>query len=569
MAADKRLATISGHLQPRLSHGEKYRQSLLDNLRQHGILDVELSGPPSCYEVEYQSLFTLDALIFIVELVRHFDSNVEQMLRYRSIRKLTLLDSGELPFFQPQSVEVRDKTWRVAPVPSRLQCRAVDVGDISPADTEMFMTALNSPACGIQTDLDDGHCPSWSNQLRGLYNIYQFVRGNLTGVPVMSDAPVIMFRPRAWNMFEFNMMAGGKVVPGPLFDFGLHMFHNSKIMIKDGNGPFFYLPKLEGSNEVKLWNDIFVWTQQRLGLPQGSIKASVLIESIFCSFELDQILFELRHHSAGLNCGMWDYSASLISNFGHRADFILPDRKKYVSMDKQYLKSYMQLVIKTCHARGCHATGGMAPVVLPKDNPHLRQQITDKVCRAKLNEIKAGADGFLVFDPDLVQPLIQMWKTEVNSKNQLHVSRSELMVSRNDLLQLPRGGFTLQGLQDNITVGILFIDAWLRGQGVFVLNGAVEDSATAEISRSQIWQAIRHRCKLEGDGLIVTKALVCGEIKRITDELVSQKSYNSVDTERLTMSAKILEELVLKRDFPQFITTYLYEHQAFRNSVQL
>lgn len=569
MAADKRLATISGHLQPRLSHGEKYRQSLLDNLRQHGILDVEFSGPPSCYEVEYQSLLTLDALIFIVELVRHFDSNVEQMLRYRSIRKLTLLDSGELPFFQPQSVEVRDKTWRVALVPSRLQCRAVDIGDISPADTEMFMKALNSPACGIQTDLDDGHCPSWSNQLRGLYNIYQFVRGNLRGVPVMSDAPVIMFRPRAWNMFEFNMMVGGKVVPGPLFDFGLHMFHNSKLMMKDGNGPFFYLPKLEGSNEVKLWNDIFVWTQQRLGLPQGSIKASVLIESIFCSFELDQILFELRHHSAGLNCGMWDYSASLISNFGHRADFILPDRKKYVSMDKQYLKSYMQLVIKTCHARGCHATGGMAPVVLPTDNPHLRQQITDKVCRAKLNEIKAGADGFLVFDPDLVQPLIQMWKTEVNSKNQLHVSRSELMVSRNDLLQLPRGGFTLQGLQDNIIVGILFIDAWLKGQGVFVLNGAVEDSATAEISRSQIWQAIRHRCKLEGDGLIVTKALVCGEIKRIADELVSQKAYNSVDTERLTMSAKILEELVLKRDFPQFITTYLYEHQAFRDSVQL
>lgn len=568
MAADKRISAISGHLQPSLSLGEKYRQSLLVNLRQHGILDVELSGPPSCYEVEYQTLLTPHAIIFIVELVRQFDSNVEQMLRYRSIRKLTLNDSGELPFFQPQSVQVRDKTWRVSPVPPRLQCRAVDLGDISPADTEMFTKALNSPACGIQTDLDDGHCPSWSNQLRGLYNIFQFVHGNLRGVPVMSDAPVIMFRPRAWNMFEFNMMVGGKVVPGPLFDFGLHMFHNSKLLMKDGNGPFFYLPELEGSNEVKLWNDIFVWTQQKLGLPQGSIKASVLIESIFCSFELDQILYELQHHSAGLNCGMWDYSASLVSNFGHRADFILPDRKKYVSMDKQYLKSYMQLVIKACHARGCHATGGMAPVVLPKDNPQLREQITRKVCRAKLNEIKAGADGFLVFDPDLVQPLIQMWNTEVNSKNQLHESRSDVFVSRNDLLQLPRGGFTLQGLQDNITVGILFIDAWLRGQGVFVLKGAVEDSATAEISRSQIWQAIRHRCKLEGDGLIVTKALVCGQIKRITDELISQKAHNSVDAERLATSAKVLGELVLKRDFPQFITTYLYELQAFRNRMQ-
>ncbi|KAL9973992.1 hypothetical protein ACROYT_G020519 [Oculina patagonica] len=568
MAANRRLSAVSGHLHPSLSHGERYRRYLVDDLRKRGVNDVELFGPPSCYEVEYQTLLTPEALNFVVELVRQFDNNVEQMIRYRTIRKLHLNDTGELPYFQPQSAEVRDKTWKVLPVPPRLQCRAVDLGDISPANTELFMKALNSSACGIQTDLDDGHCPSWSNQLRGLYNIYQFVHGNMRGVPAMSDAPVIMFRPRAWNMLEFNMMVGGRVVPGPLFDFGLHMFHNSKLMMKEGNGPFFYLPKLEGSNEVKLWNEVFIWTQQRLGLPQGSIKASVLIESIFCSFELDQILYELRQHSAGLNCGMWDYSASLVSNFGHRPDFILPDRKKYVSMDKQYLKSYMDLVIKTCHARGCHATGGMAPVVLPKNNPQLRQQITGNVCRAKLKEIKAGADGVLVFDPHLVQPLIQMWNSEVNSKNQLHVSRSDVFVSRKDLLQLPQGGFTLQGLQNNITVGILFIDAWLRGEGVFVLNGAVEDSATAEISRSQVWQAIRHQCRLEGDGRTATRALVCDEIQRITDALVREKAQNAVDAERLSVSAQILEELVLKRDFPQFITTYLYEHHKFRKTVQ-
>lgn len=567
MAANKRLSALSGHLLPSLSYGEKCGRLLLDGLHKLGVSDVETSDPPSCYEVEYQTLLTPEAVKFVAELVRQFDKNVDKILRHRTVRKLHLINTGELPVFQPQSPEVQDKSWQVSPVPHRLQCRTVDLGDISPANTELFTKALISSACGIQVDLDDGHCPSWSNQLRGLYNIYQFVHGNMRGVPAMSKAPVIMFRPRAWNMLECNMMVGGRVVPGPLFDFGLHMFHNSKLMIKEGNGPFFYLPKLEGSNEVKLWNDIFIWTQQRLGLPLGSIKACVLIESIFCSFELDQILYELRHHSAGLNCGMWDYSASLVSNFGERPDFILPDRKKYVSMDKQYLKSYMDLVIKTCHSRGCHATGGMAPAVLPRDNPQRRQQIIGNVCRAKLKEIQAGADGFLVFDPDLVPALLQMWKSHVNSKNQLHVSRSDVCVSRKDLLQLPQGGFTLQGLQNNITVGILFIDAWFRGEGVFVLNGAVEDSATAEISRSQIWQAIRHRCQLEGDGRIVTRELVCDEIKRIASELVREKAESSLDAERLSTSAQILKELVLKREFPQFITTYLYEHYNFRNTV--
>lgn len=567
MAANKRLAVLSGHLQATSSYGAKCQRFLLDGLQKLGVGDVEVSHPPSSYEVEYQTLLTPEAVKFVVELVGQFDKSVDQMLRQRSVRKLQLSGSGELPFFQPKSLEVQDKTWQVSPVPQRLQCRAVDLGDISPANTELFKKALNSPACGIQTDLDDGHCPSWSNQLRGLYNIYQFVHGTMTGVPSMSNAPLTMFRPRAWNMMEFNMMVGGRVIPGPLFDFGLHMFHNSKLLMEDGNGPFFYLPKLEGSNEVKLWSDVFVWTEQKLGLPVGSIKACVLIESIYCSFELDQMLYELRQHCAGLNCGMWDYSASFVSNFGERPDFILPDRKKYVSMDKQYLRSYMDLVIKTCHARGCHATGGMVPVVLPRDNPQRCQEITENVRRAKLAEIKAGADGFLVFDPDLVQPLLQMWHSQVRSPNQLHVSRSEVCVSRKNLLRLPQGGFTLQGLHNNITVGILFIDAWLRGEGVFVLNGAVEDSATAEISRSQIWQAIRHKCQLEGDGRTVTRELVCDEVRRITTEIIHEKAQNSMDSERLWASAQILEDLVLKRDFPQFITTYLYEHHKFRNTV--
>ncbi|XP_068719054.1 malate synthase-like isoform X1 [Montipora capricornis] len=567
MAASKRLSTVSGHLQPiSMYRSEKCCRLLLDGLNELGVVDVEVSNPPTCYEMEFQTVLTPKAMKFVAELVKEFNENMDQMLKQRSRRKLHLSSSGELPFFQPQSPEVQDKAWQVSPVPQRLQCRIVDLGDISPANTELFIKALNSSACGIQTDLDDGHCPSWSNQLHGLYNVYQFVHGNMRGVPPMSSAPVIMFRPRAWNMQELNVMVGGSIIPGPLFDFGLHMFHNSKLMMEEMNGPFFYLPKLEGSSEVKLWSDIFIWTEQKLGLPLGSIKACVLIENIFCSFELDQILYELRHHCAGLNCGMWDYSASFVSKFGERKDFILPDRKKYVSMDMKYLKSNMDLVIKTCHARGCHATGGMAPVVLPCDSPQCKQNIIKSVSRSKLREIQAGVDGFLVFDPNLVRPLLQMWKSHVNLPNQLHISRADVCVSRKELLQLPQGGFTLQGLHNNLTVGILFIDAWFRGEGLFVLNGAVEDSATAEISRSQVWQAIRHRCQLEGDGRTVSRELVCEEIQRIASELICKKAKRKEDAERLLSSAQILEELVLKRDFPPFFTTFLYEHYKMRNT---
>lgn len=568
MAATKRLSNTLSHLQSFSSDGwEKCRRQLLDGLNELGVTDIKVSYPPSCYEVEFQTILTPNAVKFVAELVREFNRNVDEMLKQRTRRKMDLNSSGELPSFLTHSPEVQDETWKVSPVPQRLQCRTVDLGDISPANTELFKRALKSSACGIQTDFDDGHCPSWSNQLLGLYNIYQFVHGKMTGVPLISSAPVIMLRPRAWNMPELNLMVDGRVIPGPLFDFGLHMFHNSKVMMKDRNGPFFYLPKLEGSNEVKLWNDIFIWTEQKLGLPFGSIKACVLIESILCSFELDQILFELRHHSAGLNCGMWDYSASFVSNFGDRTDFILPDRKKYVSMDKQYLKSYMDLVIKTCHARGCHATGGMAPVVLPQGSSQRQQSIIQSVCQAKLKEIQAGVDGVLVFDPNLVKPLQQLWNSYVYLPHQLHVSRSDVCVSRQDLLQLPQGGFTLEGLQYNIVVGILFIDAWFRGEGLFVLNGAVEDSATAEISRSQVWQAIRHRCQLEGDGRTVTKELFAKEVKRITSELVRKRAKNRADANRFGTSAQIFGELVLKRDFPQFITTFLYDHDKFKSTV--
>ncbi|KXJ28476.1 uncharacterized protein LOC110247968 isoform X2 [Exaiptasia diaphana] len=557
MAAKGRLGKLSGHLKNSYTKREQPSISLLSNKGDEG---VEISSSPVHLNDEYHTLLTHEAVQFVASLVRRFDNQVSEMLNQRQLKKLHFKKTNELPDFLDTTTTHR--FWQISPIPQRLRDRRIDLGDITPANTELFKRALNSSACGIQTDLDDGHCPTWSNQLKGLYNIYQFVHGHMSGVPTIANAPLMILRPRAWNMLEHNVMIDGKVIPGPLFDFGLHIFHNGRKMLEGGDGPFLYLSKLESHLEVRLWNDIFTWAEEQLGMPFGSIKACILIESILASFELEQILFEIRDHCAGINCGMWDYSASFINTFGHRKEFILPDRKKYVSMDKQYLKSYLELVIKTCHAHGCHATGGMVPVILPQNDQHKCHQIIQNVCRVKLKEIQAGADGFLVFDLDLIPPLQQMWKQSVPSVNQLHVLRKDVNVLAKDLLTLPKGGFTLDGLCSNISVGILFIQAWLQGKGSFILNGCVEDSATAEISRSQIWQAVRHQCVLEDDSRKVTRALVGDLIHRITGELTSQ-SKSDVEKEQIKVSSQLLEELVFSREFPLFITTYLYENHIF------
>ncbi|KAK3697107.1 hypothetical protein QZH41_016920, partial [Actinostola sp. cb2023] len=491
---------------------------------------MELSGPPLHMDREYQTLLTPQAVTFVVNLVKHFDYQVSE------------------------------------------------------------------------TDLDDGHCPTWGNQLRGLYNVHQFVHGNMPGVPNMSNAPLVILRPRAWNMLEHNMMVDGKVIPGALFDFGLHIFHNGRKMLEQGDGPFLYLPKLESHLEVRLWNDVFSWAEEHLGLPFGCIKACVLIESILASFELEQILFEIRDHCAGLNCGMWDYSASFVNTFGHRNDFILPDRKKYVSMDKQYLKSYLELVIKTCHAHGCHATGGMVPIVLPHSDPQKSQQIIQNVYRAESfqasrpypdfqqcialyycnNLIMCLQIGFLIHlwyfeDVEANHPIRQpasCTETRCTSECQRPFDFTTGTSTRVVFIQVGNlryrvtvtGGFTLDGLRNNITVGILFIQSWLKGDGSFILNGCVEDSATAEISRSQIWQAIRHQCVLENDGRKVTRALVSNQVQTLVAQLTNTKAKSPAERQQLQLAAQLLQELVLARDFPQFITTYLYENHVFIRS---
>ncbi|XP_020390325.1 malate synthase-like [Rhincodon typus] len=530
------------------------------------ITGVELEPPPPSLKVEFQTLLTPEAIQFLAELVSTFDADVDEILRLRINTKLELDRRGGLPEFLPHTSHIRkDESWRVEPVPRRLQNRHIDLGDVSPANTEHFTKALCSNAQGIQTDFDDGHCPTYFNQIQGLFNVYKAVHNQIADVPPISKAPILMLRPRAWNMVEHNMLVNGKEVPGPLFDFGLLMYHNGQILFENECGPFFYLSKVESHLEAKLWNNIFVWVQKKLGLPIGSIKATVLIESILATFEMEEILYELRAHSAGLNCGIWDYSASFVNKFGCRQEFLLPDRSKYVNMEKQFLKSYMDLLVKTCHKRGALATGGMAALLLPQDKGSLAyQRVTAIVTRLKLLEINAGVDGFMVYDMDLIEPMTKLFLEHTKGHNQLHILRKDVDVTAGDLLTMPSGGVTLHGLKYNIGVGILFIEAWLRGQGHFYFRGQVEDSATAEISRSQVWQWIRHGVKLEDDNRVVTRNLVHMLVKELGPDLQEVLGcYTDSCKRRLTVASEMFLEIVQKRDFPEFLTTYLNLEHTF------
>ncbi|KAJ0049796.1 hypothetical protein NL108_003563, partial [Boleophthalmus pectinirostris] len=450
------------------------------------------------------------------------------VLCLRMSTKARLDQTGELPGFRQDTAHIRSNPdWTVLPVPVRLQKRHVDIGDLAPCDSQRFIQALQSPAQGIQVDFDDGNCPTFHNQIKGIHNVWKAVHNQFPSVPHISKAPVLMLRPRAWNMVEHNMMVEGKQVPGALFDFGLLMFHCGKTLFENRSGPFFYLSKVESFMEARLWNKIFLWTQHMLGLPVGTIKATVLIENVLAAFEMEEILYELREHSAGLNCGIWDYSASFVNKFGHRRAFLLPDRSKYVNMEKRFLRSYMDLLVQTCHRRGALATGGMAALLLPHNtNSQAHHTVLATVTRLKLLEIKAGVDGFMVYDLNLIKPMQKLFEVHTDSENQLQQLREDFVVTPTDLLSMPSGGVTLNGLRYNIAVGVLFINAWLSGKGHFFYRGQVEDSATAEISRSQVWQWIRHQTRLEDDGQVVNRQMVVALVTMVTTELSIHCSSN-------------------------------------------
>ncbi|MFZ5444664.1 MAG: malate synthase A [Myxococcota bacterium] len=422
---------------------------------------------------------------FLLELERRFGERRRELLERRKNRRG--FD------FLPETASVRAGEWRIAPVPEVLLDRRVEI--TGPTDAKMVINALNSGANVFMADCEDSLAPSWENEIGGQEALYRAVRRTLTftspegkAYKLNEKTALLFVRPRGWHLEEAHVKVDGRPMSGGLFDFGVFFFHNAKEQLARGAGPFFYLPKLESHLEARLWNDVFVFAQDTLGLKRGTIKATVLIETLPAAFEMDEILYELREHSAGLNCGRWDYIFSFIKK---QPDQLLPDRSQ-LTMDKGFLRAYVQKLIQTCHRRGAHAMGGMAAQIPIKDDPAANEAALARVRADKEREVRDGHDGTWVAHPGLVPVAKAVFDAGMKGPNQLHVLRQDVSIGREDLLRVPEGNNTDDGLRHNVRVGVRYLEAWLRGQGCVPLYNLMEDAATAEISRAQVWQQVRH-----------------------------------------------------------------------------
>ena len=436
-------------------------------------------------------------------LVREFDPVREQLLQRRTARQREI-DAGHMPDFLPETAGIRAADWTIAPLPSDLHDRRVEI--TGPSDRKMIINALNSGAKVFMADFEDSLSPTWDNIVQGQINLRDAVARTISFTSPegkdyrLSDKPsTLMVRPRGWHLVEKHTLLDGKPIPASLFDFGLYFFHNARTLLESSSGPYFYLPKIESHLEARLWNSVFLKAQDLLGVPHGSIKATVLIETILAAFEMDEVLYELREHSAGLNCGRWDYIFSCIKKFRNLPDFIYPDRAQ-VTMTTHFLRSYSLLAIKTCHRREAHAMGGMSAYIPVKNQPAENERAMAQVRADKLREATDGHDGTWVAHPGLVSVATEVFDKHMPAPNQIARSRADVNVEGSDLLAVPEGSITEAGLRPNISVGLQYIAAWLAGSGAVPINNLMEDAATAEISRSQIWQWIRHPRGVLQDG---------------------------------------------------------------------
>src|SRR5882757_6565545 len=467
-------------------------------------------------------ILTPEALNFIVDLERRFGPRRRELLAAR-VERQAKFDAGARPDFLPETAEIRKDDWKVAPLPADLLDRRVEI--TGPVDRKMVINALNSGASVYMADFEDANTPTWSNLIEGHINLRDAVRRTITYTDPTSGkdyklnpkTAVLLVRPRGWHLREKHVLVDGRPMSGSLFDFGLYFFHNAKELLARSSGPYFYLPKIESRCEARLWNDVFVEAQDALGVPQKSIKATVLIETILATFEMDEILWELKDHSAGLNCGRWDYIFSFIKKFAEQEWSVLPDRGT-VGMTAHFLRCYSQLLIKTCHRREVHAMGGMAAQIPIKNNPAANDEAMGRVRADKKREADDGHDGTWVAHPGLVPIAKAEFDAVMKEANQIARKRQDVHVSASDLIQMPEGTKTEAGLRQNVAVGIGYVEAWLRGIGCVPLFNLMEDAATAEISRAQIWQWVRHGQKLD-DGRLITKDLVRQIVREENDKV--------------------------------------------------
>ncbi|MEO1259809.1 MAG: malate synthase A [Bacteroidota bacterium] len=509
----------------------------------------------------FETVLTAGALEFLKSLHLQFNHRRKELLKNRADRQAAL-DQGTMPDFLPATKNVREGDWEVAPLPTDLLDRRVEI--TGPVERKMIINALNSGAKVFMADFEDSNTPNWENTMQGQINLRDAIDRTIDYThptkgkyyQLNETTATLMVRPRGWHLEEKHLTCDGENMSGSLVDFGLYFFHNAKNLIDSGSGPYFYLPKLESHLEARLWNDVFVFAQDALSIPQNTIKATVLIETILASFELHEILYELRHHSAGLNCGRWDYIFSYIKKFRNLPGFVLPDRAK-VGMGTHFMSSYSQLVIQTCHKRGVHAMGGMAAQIPIKNNPEANEKALGKVRQDKLTEVKNGHDGTWVAHPALVPVAMEVFDKYMPIQNQIFNKREDVKVNAADLVQAPDGTITEAGLRLNINVGILYIESWLRGNGAAAIYNLMEDAATAEISRTQVWQWIHSGAKLENNTPItydLYRQLLVEELEKI-------KAYVGTDRfekGQFSEATDLFDRLIKEEEFVEFLTLPAY-----------
>ncbi len=518
---------------------------------------VKIDGPGG---ERFGEILTADALQFVARLHGAFDLTRRELLAARMERQRKLDAGGTLDFL-PDTRDVREGDWKVAPEPDALQNRRVEI--TGPTSRKMVINALNSGASGFMADFEDSNSPTWSNMIGGQVNLADAIRGTIEHdengkhYELGETVATLLVRPRGWHLVERHLLVGGEPVAGALVDFGLYVFHNARELLARGAAPYFYLPKLESHREARLWKDVFTVAEDHVGLKRGTIKATVLIETLPAAFEMDEILYELREHSAGLNAGRWDYIFSAIKRFRTRPEFVTPDRKQ-VTMTVPFMRAYTELLVKTCHRRGAHAMGGMAAQIPSRADAAANERAFAALREDKRREAADGFDGTWVAHPDSVAAAMEEFAAVLGDRpHQLERRRDEVDVSAEQLLDVPatEGDITEDGLRSNINVAIQYISSWLRGNGAAAIHGMMEDAATAEIARAQVWQWVHHAAGLQ-DGRTITPELVrelaTSELEKIRQEIGNDEWFESEG--RPDLSREIFEEVALAQEFVEFLT---------------
>jgi malate synthase len=511
----------------------------------------------------YPEILSADALEFITSLHENFDAKRLDLLKNRDAQQ-KVFDSGKFPQFPKETKSIRESNWTAREIPNDLKDRRVEI--TGPVDRKMIINALNSGAKAFMADLEDSNSPTWDNSIQGQQNLIDANKKTISledskrgkSYQLNNETAVLLVRPRGLHLNERHLLINNQEVSGSLVDFGLYVFHNTKTLLNNGTAPYFYLPKLEHYTEARWWNEVFVFAQSYLDIPEGTIKATVLVETITASFQLDEIIFELKDHIVGLNCGRWDYIFSYIKKFRNHPNFVVPNRDQ-VTMTTPFMDAYSKLVIKRCHKRGILAIGGMAAQIPIKNNDEANAASLEKVRKDKEREVKNGHDGTWVAHPALVEIAMTEFNKHMPSPNQLHVTRDDVQITEADLVELPKGTVTEEGIRKNINVGILYTESWLRGHGAVALYNLMEDAATAEISRTQVWQWLKNEVKLK-DGRTFNhelyKELFDDEVQKITADVGKE----NIKSSKFKLAFGLFDNLVISDKFEEFLTLPAYQY---------